>query len=590
MKCSTGLTCLHLSWLKRPGGGQKSVQGGISLQTALPEYCAHFELGFGQPVICAKYPSVDQCYGVFSTFGSQISGRIMLPMSMSTEDVPIYVNAKQYHGIIRRRKSRAKAAMENKLPRNRKPYMHRSRHLHAMRRPRGCGGRFLNAKELNDAKGITDAKKAGDFQLSQPTGSQNSEVLESGGATLNSSMEANCGGSNLSGSEVTSMYNRVDFDRFPFNHQGSTVHGFSGMDGGHGIAMPSSSLPALHFLFNFSHNFLKKMAALSMAASTVTSSPLHTKLSNLSFTHSPLPLPSHFSSKPLHKPLKALQLNNQNSNSLSLLSLPHSRGIFSATSDSFEAGTDENITAQDDPQSETDGFDHGVVEEEVEVEDGEDVEAIKATEEGKLYVGNLPYSTTSSELTEAFEEAGRVLSAEVIYDRVTDRSRGFGFVNMGSVEEAKKAIQMFNGTQFGGRSVRVNFPEVPRGGEREVMGPRIQSGNRGFIDSEHKIYAGNLGWRLTSEGLKDAFANQLGVISAKVIYERDSRRSRGFGFVSFESAENAEAALEAMNGVEVEGRPLRLNLAGERSPPPSAKENSTENNLESGELLSSIGA
>ncbi|KAJ6330581.1 hypothetical protein OIU76_009220 [Salix suchowensis] len=242
MKCSTGLTFLHLSWLKRPGGGQKSVQGGISLQTALPEYCAHFELGFGQPVICTKYPSVDQCYGVFSTFGSQISGRIMLPMSMSTEDVPIYVNAKQYHGIIRRRKSRAKAAMENKLPRNRKPYMHRSRHLHAMRRPRGCGGRFLNTKELNDAKGITDAKKAGDFQLSQPTGSQNSEVLESGGATLNSSMEANCGGSNLSGSEVTSMYSRVDFDRFPFNHHShrSTVHGFSGMDGGHGIAMPSS--------------------------------------------------------------------------------------------------------------------------------------------------------------------------------------------------------------------------------------------------------------------------------------------------------------------------------------------------------------
>lgn len=96
--------------------------------------------------------------------------------------------------------------------------------------------------------------------------------------------------------------------------------------------------------------------------------------------------------------------------------------------------------------------------------------------------------------------------------------------------------------------MRVNFPEVPRGGEREVMGPRIQSGYKGFIDSEHKIYAGNLGWRLTSEGLRDAFANQPGVLSAKVIYERDSRRSRGFGFVSFESAENAEAALEAMNG------------------------------------------
>uniref|UniRef100_A0A3N7FZT9 Nuclear transcription factor Y subunit n=1 Tax=Populus trichocarpa TaxID=3694 RepID=A0A3N7FZT9_POPTR len=188
----------HSGDCKPSGGGQKSVQGAISLQTALPEYYAHFDLGFGQPVICAKYPVVDQCYGLFSTFGPQIS-----------------------------------------------PYMHRSRHLHAMRRPRGCGGRFLNTKELNDGKGITEAKKAGDFQLSQPTGSQSSEVLESGGATLNS-MEANCGGSNLSGSEVTSLYNRVDFDRFPFNHHGPTVHGFSGMDGGHGIGigMPSKWIAA----------------------------------------------------------------------------------------------------------------------------------------------------------------------------------------------------------------------------------------------------------------------------------------------------------------------------------------------------------
>ncbi|KAG6770313.1 hypothetical protein POTOM_025991 [Populus tomentosa] len=221
-KASHGVLVIsHSGDCKPSGGGQKSVQGAISLQTALPEYYAHFDLGFGQPV-----------------------GRIMLPMSTTTDDVPIYVNAKQYHGIIRRRKSRAKAALENKLPRNRKPYMHRSRHLHAMRRPRGCGGRFLNTKELNDEKGITEAKKAGDFQLLQPTGSQSSEVLESVGATLNSSMEANCGGSNLCVSEVTSLYNRGGFDRFPFNHHGPTVHGFSGMDGGHGIGMPSKWIAA----------------------------------------------------------------------------------------------------------------------------------------------------------------------------------------------------------------------------------------------------------------------------------------------------------------------------------------------------------
>lgn len=97
--------------------------------------------------------------------------------------------------------------------------------------------------------------------------------------------------------------------------------------------------------------------------------------------------------------------------------------------------------------------------------------------------------------------------------------------------------------------MKVNFPEVPRGGERAVMGPKIQSSYRGFVDSPHKIYAGNLGWGLTSEGLRDAFANQSGLLSAKVIYDRGSGRSRGFGFVSFETAEDAESALNAMNGV-----------------------------------------
>lgn len=97
--------------------------------------------------------------------------------------------------------------------------------------------------------------------------------------------------------------------------------------------------------------------------------------------------------------------------------------------------------------------------------------------------------------------------------------------------------------------MKVNFPEVPRGGERAIMGPRIMSSNQSFVDSPYKIYAGNLGWRLTSQGLRDAFAEQPGVLSAKVIYERDTGRSRGFGFISFETAEDVESALNAMNGM-----------------------------------------
>jgi RNA recognition motif-containing protein len=82
----------------------------------------------------------------------------------------------------------------------------------------------------------------------------------------------------------------------------------------------------------------------------------------------------------------------------------------------------------------------------------------------KLYVGNLSYEVNDSELQQMFEPYGTVQSAQVIMDRDTGRSKGFGFVEMGSDQEAQAAIAALSGKQVGGRSLTVNEAKPKEGG------------------------------------------------------------------------------------------------------------------------------
>lgn len=91
-----------------------------------------------------------------------------------------------------------------------------------------------------------------------------------------------------------------------------------------------------------------------------------------------------------------------------------------------------------------------------------------------IYVGNLPYSVKDNELREAFEAYGEVSSAEVIFDRRTKRSRGYGFVEMENEDAARRAIEALNGADFQGRELRVDESqpkeEKPRREERPHNG------------------------------------------------------------------------------------------------------------------------
>jgi len=84
--------------------------------------------------------------------------------------------------------------------------------------------------------------------------------------------------------------------------------------------------------------------------------------------------------------------------------------------------------------------------------------------QSKLFIGNLSWEVTADDLKALFAGAGSVTDAAVISDKMTGRSRGFGFITMGSDEEAKKAIEMFNQADLKGRKINVNIarPMEPR--------------------------------------------------------------------------------------------------------------------------------
>ncbi|XP_073045026.1 28 kDa ribonucleoprotein, chloroplastic-like [Primulina eburnea] len=178
------------------------------------------------------------------------------------------------------------------------------------------------------------------------------------------------------------------------------------------------------------------------------------------------------------------------------------------------------------------------------------------SEEAKLFVGNLPYDVDSEKLAQLFDRAGVVEISEVIYNRQTDQSRGFGFVTMSTVEEAEKAVEMFNGYDINGRVLTVN-KAAPRGSQPE-RSPRLVE------RASFRMYVGNLPWQVDNAKLEEVFSEHGKVVDARVVYDRETGRSRGFGFVTMSTETELNDAIAALDGQSLGGRAIRVNIAEER--------------------------
>ncbi|KAK9072377.1 hypothetical protein SSX86_008811 [Deinandra increscens subsp. villosa] len=179
-------------------------------------------------------------------------------------------------------------------------------------------------------------------------------------------------------------------------------------------------------------------------------------------------------------------------------------------------------------------------------------------EDAKIFVGNLPYDVDSEQLAQLFQQAGVVEISEVIYNRETDQSRGFGFVTMSTVEEAEKAVEMLHRYEIGGRYLTVN-KAAPRGSRPERVERSPQSSGPSY-----RVYVGNLPWDVDDVRLEQLFSEHGKVVAARVVYDRESGRSRGFGFVTMSSESELNDAIENLDGQSLGGRAIRVNVAEEK--------------------------
>ncbi len=185
-------------------------------------------------------------------------------------------------------------------------------------------------------------------------------------------------------------------------------------------------------------------------------------------------------------------------------------------------------------------------------------------DERKLFVAGLSDSMAEDALREVFERLGvEIVDVSVPRDRATGRSRGFGFVTLGSAEQAASARESLDGTVQGGAqlSVRAFKAEPPRRGE--AGGGRAPERSRGGGD--RTLYVGNLPYDCSQEQLQGLFdASDVGPILRIHLPTGQDGRARGYGFVTMGSAEAATAAIEGLRGVELQGRKLQVSVAHPR--------------------------
>ncbi|CAI9116230.1 OLC1v1017326C1 [Oldenlandia corymbosa var. corymbosa] len=195
------------------------------------------------------------------------------------------------------------------------------------------------------------------------------------------------------------------------------------------------------------------------------------------------------------------------------------------------------------------------IEAEAVTESPEDVENGEQEEEEfsktRILAQNVPWTCTADDIRPLFEKYGTVVDVELSMFNKT-RNRGLAFVTMGSPEEAQAAFSNLESYEYAGRVLKLNWAKP-----KKIKPPPPKPKPKTL--PIHNLYVANVSFQARAKDLKEFFnANNGNVVSAEIIFQDKPRRSAGYGFVSFNTKEDAEAALTAFQGKEFMGRPIRV--------------------------------
>ena len=194
-----------------------------------------------------------------------------------------------------------------------------------------------------------------------------------------------------------------------------------------------------------------------------------------------------------------------------------------------------------------------------------------------MFVGRLSWNIDDDWLKREFEHIGGVIGARVIMERATGKSRGYGYVDFEGKSFAEKALAEMQGKEIDGRPINLDMstgkPHASKSNDRAKQFGDSQS------PPSDTLFIGNLSFNANRDGLFNTFGEYGNVISCRIPTHPDTQQPKGFGYVQFSSVDEAKAALEALNGQYIEGRPCRLDFSAPRD---NNNNNNNNNNRRGG--------